>query len=244
MMSVKQISELTGISVRTLHYYDEIGLLRPSTVGENGYRYYDDTALERLQQILLFRELEFSLKEIGEIIDSHDFDRNEALNRQIELLTRKKEHLENVILFAKGIKLLGVRYMDFSVFDLNKLDEYAENAKKRYGSTEAYREFEQRESARTKEEDALLAKRFMTIFARLGTMRDKPCESAEVQKVIAEIQSFITDNLYNCTDKILLGLGKMYAGGGEITENIDKAGGEGTAELAARAIEYYVENKR
>ena len=87
MLSVKKVSELTGISIRTLHYYDEIGLLKPSEISDSGYRYYDEKAIERLQQILLFRELEFPLKAIKEIIDSPNFDREEALEHQIELLT-------------------------------------------------------------------------------------------------------------------------------------------------------------
>ena len=93
-MTVNEVSKLTGVSIRTLHYYDEIGLLHPSEITEAGYRLYDDTALERLQQILLFRELEFPLKEIKGVLDAPNFDRNRALEQQIELLTMKKEHLE------------------------------------------------------------------------------------------------------------------------------------------------------
>ena len=95
MMTVNEVSKLTGVSIRTLHYYDKIGLLHPAFVTESGYSQYDDTALERLQQILLFRELEFPLKEIKDILDSDGFDREKALEQQIELLTLKKEHLEN-----------------------------------------------------------------------------------------------------------------------------------------------------
>lgn len=86
MKTVNQVSKLTGVSIRTLHYYDEIGLLHPSAVTEAGYRLYDDTALERLQHIMLFRELEFPLKDIKDILNSSHFDRNKALEQQIELL--------------------------------------------------------------------------------------------------------------------------------------------------------------
>ncbi len=104
MMTVNEVSKLTGVSIRTLQYYDQIGLLHPTGYTESGYRLYDDMALETLQQILLFRELEFPLKDIKGIITAPDFDRNLALEQQIELLTLKKEHLENLILFARGIK--------------------------------------------------------------------------------------------------------------------------------------------
>ena len=113
MMTVHEASKLAGVSVRTLQYYDKIGLLCPSGYTDSGYRLYDDAALEKLQQILLFRELEFPLKEIKEILSSPDFDRNRALEQQIELLTMKKEHLENLIHFARGLQSIGVRNMDF-----------------------------------------------------------------------------------------------------------------------------------
>lgn len=125
MRTINEVSKLTGISVRTLHHYDKIGLLKPTKITEAGYRLYDDTALERLQHILLFKELQFSLKDIKNILEHPDFDRNKALEQQIELLTLKKEHLENLILFVRGIKWLGVKYMDFSAFDTKKMDEYA-----------------------------------------------------------------------------------------------------------------------
>ena len=117
MMTVHEVSKLTGVSIRTLQYYDKIGLLRPAQYTDAGYRLYDDAALETLQQILLFRELEFPLKDIGEIIGSPDFDRSKALEQQIKLLTLKKEHIENLIDLAKGIKAMGVRELTFDAFD-------------------------------------------------------------------------------------------------------------------------------
>lgn len=92
MRTVNEVSKLTGVSIRTLHYYDTIGLLKPTDVTESGYRLYDDIALERLQSILLFRELGFPLKEIKVILDSPDFDRSKALEQQITLLEMKREH--------------------------------------------------------------------------------------------------------------------------------------------------------
>lgn len=124
MMTVHEVSKLAGVSIRTLQYYDKIGLLHPTGYTDAGYRLYDDADLERLQHILLFRELEFPLKDIKAIINSPDFDRSKALEQQIELLRLKKEHIENLMNFALGIKLLGVKHMDFKAFDRSKLDEY------------------------------------------------------------------------------------------------------------------------
>ena len=236
MMTVKQVSELTGVSIRTLRYYDNIGLLSPSEHTEGGYRLYDDRALERLQQILLFRELGFPLKDIIGIMESRSFDRRKALDQQIELLELKKQHLQELIDFARGIKMLGVRAVDFTAFDRSKLDEYAERAKKEWGETSQYKEFEEKDRSRTSEEKDQLTERFMTLFAEFGELKSGSPDSPEAQAQVRKLQSFITENMYTCTDDILRGLGKMYAAGGEFTENIDKAGGKGTAEFTAAAI--------
>ena len=239
MMTVKQVSELTGVSIRTLRYYDEIGLLPPAAHTEGGYRLYDDTALERLQQILLFRELEFPLRDIVRIVSSPDFNRKKALEQQIELLELKKQRLEYLIAFARGIKLIGVRAVDFSAFDRSKLDEYAKRAKEQWGDTPEYKELKEKERSRTPKEEQELMERFMGLFAEFGGLKNGSPEGDEAQAMVKKLQDFITEHLYTCTDKILSGLGKMYAGGGEISENIDKVGGKGTAEFAAAAIEAY-----
>ena len=239
MMTVNEVSKLTGVSIRTLQYYDKIGLLKPAEYTQAGYRLYEDTALEKLQQILLFKELEFSLKEIKEIISRKDFDRNKALKQQIELLTLKKEHLENLINFARGIEFIGVRTMDFSAFDTKKIDEYSKRAKEQWGNSEAYREFEEKSKDRTKEDEQDIMKEFMKIFAEFGELKSMQPDAKEVQEQVCKLKDYITKHFYNCTDDILMCLGKMYAGGGEFTQNIDSVGGEGTAEFTAEAIRIY-----
>lgn len=117
MMTVNEVSKWTGVSIRTLQYYDKIGLLRAAGRTEAGYRLYDDAALERLQQILLFRELEFPLKDIQKIVENPAFDRQKALEQQITLLTLKKQHLENLIGLAQKIRTTGGMVMDFTAFD-------------------------------------------------------------------------------------------------------------------------------
>ena len=240
MMTVHEVSKLAGVSIRTLQYYDRIGLLHPTGYTDAGYRLYDDTDLERLQHILLFRELEFPLKDIREIMNSPDFDKSKALEQQIELLTLRREHLDNLINFALGIKMLGVKYMDFSAFDKSKLDAYAKQAKEMYGNTPEYKEFAEKSKNRTEEEDGLLADRFMLFFKEAGEMRNTDPASPGAQDLVKRIQGFITEHMYTCSDKILSGLGKMYAGGGDFTRNIDEAGGEGTAAFVDKAIQIYV----
>ena len=239
MMTVQKVSRLTGVSIRTLQYYDRIGLLHPTEYSDAGYRLYDDAALETLQQILLFRELEFPLKDIRKIIESPDFDRGKALEQQIELLTLKKEHIENLIDLARGIELLGVRHLKFDAFDTKKIDEYAAQAKASWGNTPAYKEFEEKSKGRTKEQDRDISLGMMDIFAEFGAIRTTDPASEEAQALVKKLQDYITENFYTCTDEILNGLGKMYSGGGEFTKNIDNYGGEGTAEFAHQAIEIY-----
>jgi len=240
MKTVTEISRIAGVSVRTLHHYDAIGLLKPTEVTEAGYRLYDGKALERLYRILVFRELGFSLKEIGVILNAPDHDRNRILEKQIEAMQLKRTKLENRITLAKGIYLLGVKEMNFEGFSSEKVDQYSQQAKMLYGKTEAYREFSQKSKNRTKEQEALLGDQVMAFFVRLGQMRPCAADSEDAQKWAAELRTFFTEHYYNCTPQIFKYLAESYAGGGSMTENIDRAGGAGTGAFAKEVIDAYL----
>ena len=242
MKTVNEVHKLTGVSIRTLRYYDRIGLLPPAAVSDAGYRLYDDAALERLQLILLYRELQFPLKEIKRILASPDCDRTRILAQQVELLTLKKEHLENLITFARGIQMLGVRNLDFSAFDTRKIDEYCDRARKTWDKTEAWKEFEEKHRGKTREDDLREGADMMQIFAEFGGMMHLDPADDAVQAQVEKLRAFITQHYYNCTIQILRCLGKMYSGNGEMSENIDRAGGVGTADFAAEAVRIYCEN--
>lgn len=122
MRTVKEISDLTGISVRTLHYYDEIGLLKPTEKSDAGYRLYDDKALETLQQILFFREFDISLKEIKAVLDNPALERNQILQVQRKMLVTKKERMERLISSIDDI-LKGENKMDFTIFTKTEVEE-------------------------------------------------------------------------------------------------------------------------
>lgn len=231
MRTVSQVSELTGVSVRTLHHYDSIGLLKPTHVTEAGYRLYDESALERLHAILLFRELDFPLKQIREILDTPGFDPVKALEKQIELLEEKRARLDAVIRQAKRIKEKGTIEMKKDTFDT-----YAREAEARWGKTDAWKEYAKKSEGRSKESEQTLGDGLMDIFRRLGQLRQGDPGSQEAQALVKELQSYITAHYYTCTPQILKGLGQMYAAGGDFTENIDKSGGPGTAVFAQRAI--------
>lgn len=240
MKTVKEVSKLAGVSVRALHHYDAIGLLKPTQVTESGYRLYDEAALEKLYLILVFRELGLSLKEIADTLHAPDYDRNRVLETQIALMQERIDKLQNRISLAKGILTVGVKYMDFEGFDPKKMDEYSTQAKALYGKTDAYKEFKQKSKNRTKEQEADLGVQVMDLFARLGKLR--PCEPDDeaAQTWARELQDFFTEHYYTCTPQILSSLAESYAGGGSMTENIDRVGGSGTGAFAKEVIDIYI----
>ena len=228
-MQIKEFAKFTGVSVRTLHYYDEIGLLKPAGVERSsGYRYYDEASLLRMQEILFYRELDFSLKSIGEILSSPHYDKNEALRKQKQMLTLKKERLERLILAVDGA-MKGENVM--SAFDNSKLEQYKAEAKAKWGKTEAYQEYEKKGKA--DQSDAMMA-----IFAEVGQVLQLDPAAAEAQALVGKLQQFITDNYYTCTKQILRGLGQMYVADERFKANIDKHG-DGTAAFICEAIATY-----
>ncbi len=237
MRTVKEVSRITGVSVRTLHHYDAIGLLPPTRVTEAGYRLYDESSLERLHTILLFRELQFPLKEIKAILDSPGFDPMDALAQQIGLLELQRKHLDRLISHARQILKTGVMEMNFSAFDTAEMDKYAAQAKEKWGQTDTYREFAQRTAGQTKQKLQSTGEALMDIFRQFGAIRHLSPASEEAQTLTATLQGFITEHYYTCTKQILRNLGQMYIAGDSMTENIDKAGGAGTAEFVHQAIE-------
>jgi len=239
MKTVKEIATQTGVSVRTLHHYDSIGLLKPTGITEAGYRLYDADALERLYLIIVYRELGFSLKKISDILDAPDFDRNKALDEQLALLEQKREQIQNRITFARGLQLTGVRHLNYEGFDYKKLDDYSAQAKAMWGKTDAYKEFEKKSKNRTKEDSKALGDDMMALFTKVGSLRHLDPGSAEVQGWVAELQAFISEHYYTCSKAMLQVLGEMYDGGGSMTENIDNAGGHGTGAFAKKAIDVF-----
>jgi len=239
MKTVAQVSKITGVSVRTLHHYDAIGLLRPTAVSDAGYRLYDDEALKRLQSILFFRQLQFPLKDICRILDNPDFDPLQALSQQIRLLEMQRDHLDTLICHARKIQNTGGTFMDFKPFDTAKIDEYAAQAKEKWGNTDAYQEYEARTSGQTSQALMNTSRELMEIFRQFGQIRHLSPDASQAQALVKNLQDFITGHYYTCTSQILKALGQMYTAGDSMTENIDLAGGTGTAEFVRKAIEEY-----
>ena len=236
-MQIKEFAEFTGVSVRTLHYYDEIGLLKPSCVDEHsGYRFYDEEALLRMQEILFYRELEFSLKSIKAILSSPNYDKTKALQEQKQLLTLKKERLERLICAIDGAAK-GENVMN--AFSNAEFETYKNTAKEKWGNTEAYKEYESKTAGQSAEQMQVAGDGLMDIFREFGAIRHLPPSDPQAQALVAKLQGYITDHYYTCTKQILFGLGQMYSAGDEMNQNIDKAGGEGTGVFARDAITIY-----
>lgn len=241
MRTVKDVSKLTGVSVRTLHYYDAIGLLTPTKVTDAGYRMYDDTALSRLQSILLFRELQFPLKEIKEFLDSPDFNQEETIAQQIKLLELQYKHIGELISFAREIQTKGVKTMNFEVFDTNEIEQYKAEVKSKWGNSKAYQEYEQRVVSHSEHNDSKFVNEIMSLFTDLGAMKQLPPTDKAVQEKIAALQAYINENFYTCSNDILKELSEMYVCDDRFKKNIDRFGGEGTAKFVREAIFVYCE---
>ncbi len=236
---IKEFAVLTGVSVRTLHYYDEIGLLKPDTVDTaNGYRFYSEKSLERMQVILFYRELDFPLKDIIPILDSPDYDKSVALKKQRELLKLKLKRTEKLI-SAIDEAMKGVNVM--SVFDNSEYEklrkQYADEAKEKWGGTSAYKEYESRNHTE-KEYEAMNAEMDWLLKAFSECRNTSTPDSAEAQELVKKWQKMITDNYYTCTKEILSGLGKMYTADERFTKNMDRYK-KGTAKFISEAIAVY-----
>ena len=237
-MQIKEFADFTGVSVRTLHYYDEIGLLTPAFVdGATGYRYYDEKSLLRMQELLFYRELDFSLKSIGEILSYPNYDRNRALDEQKQLLLLKKERLERLI-FAIDDAVKGENVM--KAFDNSEYEKYKSEAEERWGKTDAYKEYESKTSDYSKDKWNSIADGMNDILAEfaLCMKNGNTPDSAEAQTLVKRWQKYITENYYHCTDEILAGLGQMYVADERFKNNIDKHA-DGTAAFMYDAIKVY-----
>ncbi len=239
MKTVKEVSELTGVSIRALHHYDEIGLLKPTSVSESGYRLYNDTALERLHTILLFRELAFPLKEIRDIMNSPTFDPTKALEQQIELLEKQYQHIGRLIALASEIQRRGKAAMGFEAFDKTEIEQYKKEARERWGQHEAYQEYVHKELRKTPEESQRQGEEVIETLKNICQFRHLPAQDQQVQQKVKELQDMFTRNFYRCTNQILSYLGEMYAADERFRKNIDDECGEGAAYFLRDAIRIY-----
>lgn len=237
--SISECAKLMGISVRTLHYYDEIGLLKPTETSVAGYRYYDDEAIGKLQQILFFRELAFSLKDIADILSRPDYDRQSAIRRHRELLLLKREQLDGMIALAD--ETLGGKPMNKNQKP-TELEEakarYAAEVAERWGKTDAYAENQKRHAVYDDAKEAAISEEADAIFAAFAKCMDQGPASERAQALVQEWQAHISRYHYPCTKEILRGLGLMYSADERFGEYLGRFG-DGNAQFISQAIECF-----
>lgn len=237
-MLIKEFAQLCDVSVRTLHYYDEIGLLKPAFVDETtGYRYYNEKSVVKMQEILFYRELDFSLKSITDIVSSENYDTKNALKEQKNLLILKKERLERLISAiddaVKGENIMGE-------FDKSQYENYKSEVKERWGETAAYKEHTEKTKGYGADRWNELSEGLDDIFSEfaLCMKNGNEADSGEAQSLVYVLKNYITANFYTCTNEILLGLSQMYVCDERFRSNIDKHA-DGTAQFVSEAIAFF-----
>jgi DNA-binding transcriptional MerR regulator len=247
VLQVKDVSELAGVSVRTLHHYDAIGLLTPSSTTTAGYRIYSERDLELLQQIMFFKEIGFSLQEVKEILDSPGFNRTKALQAHRELLMEKRERIDRMIRTVDNTiqSIEGGLQMEkktlFDGFNREKIKEqqekYGEEARQKYGQ-EIVEAAEQRINSYSDEKLTHMNKSFEDIYNAIAARMDYGPSDPEAQEGVQAWHEFIKDGHFECTLAIFRGLGDMYVADERFTANIDKFK-PGLAQFMKEAMNIY-----
>jgi DNA-binding transcriptional MerR regulator len=246
-MKVKEVADLVGVSVRTLHHYDEIELLIPDETTESGYRLYSYNNLDTLQQILFFRELGFSLKEIKKIINSPSFNREEALIMHREMLLEKRNRLDKMLgTIDKTLQhLKGEIEMTnkekFAGFDFSR-NPYEQEARKRWGDA-AVNSSNARLTSMSKDRQKALVEEMEEIYRKLAALRHGPPESDEAQAAIKAWYDLLNANFSTYSPETFKTLGQMYVDDRRFTRNIDKFG-EGLAVFMRDAMAAYADRCR
>ncbi len=249
-MTVHEVAQLTGITPRTLHYYDEIGLLKPSIVTEAKYRQYTDNDLSILQEILFFREVGFALKEIKELLASPNYIRSEALERHLTILEAQRERINALIALVKK-EISGTKELEFSAFSNTKIiklqSQFREEILERWGNTDTFKEYKAVFSTKAKQAQSEQMEAFYSmsqdIFERLSIYEDSPADSPEVQAIVREWQLYISEHFYECNKQTLSYLGVLYITDERFTGFINRFGHGNLAAFFSKAIEIFCNNE-
>jgi len=245
-MRVKEVADLVGISVRTLHHYDEMGLLTPDETTESGYRLYSQDNLDTLQQILFFKELGFPLKQIKDIISNPSFNRQEALELHRQMLLDKRRRLDQMIAtvdatiqYHKG-EITMTNEEKFAGFNFNH-NPYEEEARERWGN-QAVEQSQAKLKNKSQEEQSEMMEKMHAIYARLADLRHGSPESEEAQAAIQAWYDYLNNNFSSYSLEVFKNLGQMYVDDKRFTKNIDKFG-EGLAVFMRDAMDIFADRQ-
>lgn len=250
-MTVHEVVNLTGITARTLHYYDEIGLLKPSIVTEARYRLYTEEDLIRLQEILFFREVGFALKEIKKLLYAPHYNRSEALERHLSILEAQKERIDAIIALVKN-EINGEKNLTFTAFSQSKVFElqtqFRDEIIERWGDTQSFREFEEIFSSQSRkiqnEQIDSFYHKAQKLFEKLAMYEGKNPSCEEVQQIVRKWQEYISEYFYQCDNHMLSYLGNLYITDERFSEFINRFGSENLSMFFSKAIEIYCTKQR
>lgn len=240
-MLIQEVAKQSGISVRTLHYYDQIGLLHPDEINPAGYRIYREPSLKRLQQILFYRELDFPLARIKQLLDNPNLDQTAQMEQQLTLLRLKQARLERIISLLEQ-QMKGQDNMSIKEFNMDEIRahqaKYQAEVEAQYGDSQAYQESTRRSANYTEDEWRKIHAEWENIYhalaQRIGTDPAEP----ETQALVKQWQDLISRYFYPCNDQMLAGLGEMYQADESFRANIDQYGA-GLTDFLSAAIKHY-----
>lgn len=245
-MTVHEVATLSGITIRTLHYYDEIGLLKPTMLTDAKYRLYTEDDLSRLQEILFFREVGFALKEIKELLNSPYYNRSEVLKKQLAILEAQRERIDALVKLVKA-EISGEQDNSFSAFSHSKIVELQESFRaeilEKWGKTHSFKEFEAAFSTKSKKIQNEEMERFLsmaqTIFEKLALYETQSPACKEVQQIVQKWRDYISEHFYNCNKEMLLYLGQLYVSDERFSSFINRFGSKNLANFLNKAIKVY-----
>lgn len=228
--SVGQVAGFAGVTVRTLHHYDDIGLLVPSERSHAGHRRYSDADLDRLQQVLFYRELGFPLDEVAVLLDDPSADPRAHLSRQHDLLTARIERLQKMaaaVEHAMEARTMGIDLTPeekFEVFGEFDPDQYEDEVRERWGNTEAYRQSRQRTASYTKEDWKRATEQFDALHHRMAELMEAgtPADSQVAMDTAEEHRRFISGTYYDCSHEMHTCLGDMYVSDPRFSATYDR----------------------
>ena len=232
-MNIKEASKAANVSVRTLRYYEEIGLLRPVRASENGYREYDEADIRRARLIRAYRELQFSLAEIQSLLDAPRLERDRLLQQQIEKLRTRRQIIDNRIALAHSLIMIGPER--FGEIDFDHVDAQIRQANENLASSPEWQAISDRMKTQTEEQSELMANGLVQHLAAVATAGD--AESA-----IRELIRFIEENLYPCNDRILTVYARSFGGDGLLAQSIEEIAGPGSAGVLRKRLEDHIKN--
>jgi len=251
LMTVSTAAKITGITIRTLHHYDKIGLLSPASISQSKYRLYSYKDLEQLQQILFFKEIGFSLKNIKQIMSAPHYSKKEALQKHIQVLAQKKQRLDSLIELIENVlnkegesNEEGKSMADFTFFKEDNLAErqreYYQEASRRWGNTRAFQEYTNKNNDIKSNEDwQLLNNAVQDFFKEIFKHIDESPDNNEVQSIIHEWKAFISANFYECSVEMLRHLGLIYISDERFSKYINNCGDNRLSGFVTQAINSY-----